>query len=266
MGKLMSVNNKKPKVKPGTIRFTPIDNRLLESAPYINGPTNPPSWFKKIGKQGGSLRRCAGTIDFLSAGATLPLWTNYRFRPDNKGNWETGSDDYFPSAVVGGKEMPVGSVSGFDYSSTGECPMTAVRKIETGQYPKIINPWRIETAPGWSTLMVPIYWEPNENYTVIPAIVHTDFYHQMNVVLNIIGDSQFTIRFGTPMAQLIPFKRDSDFSEIVFNDESYFKYVASTGMGNGHISPGDGTAAPYRRERIRVDAELNSETKKWWKK
>jgi len=253
----MSTSYKKTKVKPGEIRFTPADNRLMDSAPYINGPLTQPSWFKRIGKLGGSLRRCAGTVDLLNAGATLPMWTNYRFKPDSNGNWLTGADDFFPAASIS-----INAVSGFDYESTGECPMTSVRKIETGQYPKIINPWRIETAPGWSTLMIPLYWEPNENYTVLPAIVHTDFYHQMNVVLNIIGDSQFTIKFGTPIAQLIPFKRDSDFNEITFNDETYFKYVSSTGMGCGHSSPSDGTAAGYRRERVRVDRALAEEPKK----
>lgn len=260
----MSPKPKKDKLKPGQIRFTPMDNRLMESAPFINTVSDQPSWFRRIRKEGGSLRRCAGTIDFISAGATLPMWTNYRFRPDGHGTWETGADDFFPSAMIGGREVSIGLVTGFNYNSTGECPMTSVRKIETSQYPKIINPWRIETAPGWSTLMLPMHWEPNEDYTVLPAIVHTDFYHQMNVVINPISDKPFTIRFGTSVAQLIPFKRDSDFTEIIFNDEDYFKYVSTSGMGNGHISPADGTGAPYRRERIRIDAELKNKSKSRW--
>jgi hypothetical protein len=101
--------------------------------------------------------------------------------------------------------------------------------------------------------MLPLYWEPNENYSVVPAIVHTDFYHLMNIVLNITGDSAFTIKYGTPIAQLIPFKRDSDFNQIEFTDESYFKYVSTTGFGMGHVVPHDGTAGPYRREKIKVD-------------
>lgn len=241
---------KMPKVKPGVIRFTPVDNRLMESPPVVNSISTPPSWFKMIGKQPGSIRKCAGTIDFLAAGVTLPAWTNFRFRPDAQGGWETGGDDFSPPAGIS-------NISGFGYESTGECPMTSVRKIETGQYPKIVNPWRFETAPGWSTLILPVYWEPNENYSVVPAIVHTDFYHLANVVLNITTDSAFGIRQGTPLVQLIPFKRNSDFEQIDFNDESYFKYVATTGFGMGHIAPRDGTAGPYRREKMRVDKELD---------
>jgi hypothetical protein len=243
---------KLPKVKPGVIRFTPVDNRLMESPPTVNSVSQPPQWFKQIGKHQGSLRKCAGTIDFLSAGVTLPAWTNFRFRPDGGGGWETGADEFSPEAGIA-------SISGFAYGSTGECPMTSVRKLETGQYPKIVNPWRMETAPGWSTMILPVYWEPNENYTVVPAVVHTDFYHLANVVLNITTDRAFGIKHGTPLVQLVPFKRNEDFEKIDFNDESYFKYVSTTGFGMGHVAPFDGTAAPYRRERIRVDKQLSEE-------
>jgi len=246
---------KLPKVKPGVIRFTPIDNRLMESPPTVNLASQPPQWFRQIGKHQGSVRKCAGTIDFLSAGATIPAWTNFRFRPGDDGNWETGGDDFNPSAGIS-------TISGFPYESTGECPMTGVRKMEKAQYPKIVNPWRMETAPGWSTLILPVYWEPNENYTVVPAIVHTDFYHLANVVLNITTNHPFGIKHGTPLVHLVPFQRNKDFEKIDFNDESYFKYVATTGFGMGHVAPFDGTAAPYRRERIRVDNALEEDANK----
>ena len=185
----------------------------------------------------------------------MPAWTNFRFRPDGNGTWEYGADEFSPEAGIA-------NISGFGYESTGECPMTSVRKLETGQYPKIVNPWRFETAPGWSTMILPVYWEPNENYTVVPAVVHTDFYHLANVVLNITTDRAFGIKHGTPLVQLVPFKRNADFEKIDFNDESYFKYVATTGFGMGHIAPHDGTAAPYRRERIRVDKQLEDQNNK----
>ena len=256
--------SKKNKVKPGEIRFIPTDNRLMESAPFANNLTNLPDWFRRVSKQGGALRRCAGTIDLLAAGVTLPMWTNYRFRPDGNGAWETGADDFYPAAVTGGQPTPIGQASGFNYESTGECPMTSVRKIETGQYPKLINPWRMETAPGWSTLLIPCYWEPSEDYTVVPAIVHTDYYHSMNIVLNLTGDRPFALKYNTPIAQLIPFKRDSDFTKVLFSDESDFKYYASTGFGTGFISPRE-TGAPYRRERTKVDSRLEEANRqKWW--
>lgn len=244
------------KVKPGEIRFTPIDNRLLEMSPIVNSVANPPSWFRVIKKNKGSLRACAGTIDFLAAGVTLPAWSNFYFRLDATGkDWEIAADEMSPSAGVS-------IVNAFHYESTGKCPITSVREIETSSYPKLVNPWRIETAPGWSSLIVPIYWEPSPNYDIVPAIVHTDFYHTANVVLNIKTDQEFSIKYGTPLVQIIPFKRSEDFEKITFRDEQDFKYVATRGFGMGHLSPRSHTAAPYRRERIAVDQQIEKEKKK----
>jgi hypothetical protein len=250
------VLKKVKKLKPGEIRFTPMDNRLMEMPPVVNTVVNLPSWFKRIQKNQGSLRACAGTIDLLSAGVTIPLWTNYYFRLDPTGkDWEMAADEMSPEAGIS-------RVSAFSHGSTGTCPMTSVREIETGSYPKIINPWRIETAPGWSSLILPIYWEPNLNYDVVPAIVHTDFYHTANIVLNIKTDQEFMVKFGTPMVQIIPFKRSGDLEKIYFRDESDFKYVATKGFGMGHISPRAHTAAPYRRQRILIDHKIEEEENK----
>jgi len=241
------------KVKPGEIRFTPIDNRLLEMPPTVNSSANPPSWFRRIAKKNGSIRACAGTIDFLSAGILIPSWTNFYFRLDaSGGDWEIACDEMSPPAGVG-------IVNAFGYESTGSCPMTSVREIETGSYPKLVNPWRMETAPGWSVLILPIYWEPNPNYDIIPSIVHTDFYHTANVVLNIKTDKEFSVKYGTPLVQVVPFKRSGDFEKIIFRDESYFKYVATRGFGMGHVSPRSHTSAPYRREKISVDLKIQEE-------
>ena len=247
-------------VKPGEIRFTPMDNRMMEMPPFVNSVTNPPSWFKRVQKGNGSLRACAGTIDFLAAGVTLPLWTNYYFRLDPTGkDWEMMGDDMAPMAGVN-------MANAFPHQSTGSCPMTSIREVETGSYPKLVNPWRMETAPGWSVLILPVYWEPNPNYDVVPAIVHTDFYHTANIVLNIKTNQEFMVKFGTPMAQIIPFKRSEDFEKITFRDEKDFKYVATRGFGMGHISPRDHTAAPYRRQRMLIDNQIaeKKKGKKLW--
>jgi hypothetical protein len=105
-------------------------------------------------------------------------------------------------------------------------------------------------------------WEPDPNYTVLPAVVHTDFYHTANIVLNITGDEAFTIKYGTPLAHLIPFERKNNIHTLISEDESMFKYVASKGFGMGHMMPVGGTAAPYRRERIKVDKALEDSTSK----
>ena len=94
----------------------------MESAPFANNLTNMPNWFKSVRKEGRALRRCAGTIDLLAAGVTLPMWTNYRFRPDNNGAWETGSDDLYPSAVTGGVPTSVGQATDLTMNPQANAP------------------------------------------------------------------------------------------------------------------------------------------------
>ena len=245
----------KKSVKPGTVRITPEDNRLMTMPPYTNTQVTLPPWYKRMKKGSSSLRYCAGVNDYLSTGITIPMWSNVFFRPNpEQGFWESRIENMDP---------PLSNllVHGFPYESTGECPVTGVRKLENMQYPKIITPWRIETAPGWSSLVLPAHWEPHPEYDVLPAVVHTDFYHVINIVLNIKTNTDFMIKYGTPMLHIIPFKRDEDVSEIIFQDESEFKYVASTGFNSGYIIPSTGTARPYRLMRNKVDEDLREKKK-----
>jgi hypothetical protein len=232
----------------------------MEMPPFLNSQLSMPSWFKRIAKKEGSLRSCAGINDFLSIGLTVPMWSNIFFRPNREHNfWESRVENMNPPVQT------LMGIEGFPYTSTGECPVTSVRKMETMQYPKLVTPWRIETAPGWSCLVLPVSWEPNPDYDVLPAVVHTDFYHVANVVLNIKTDTDFVIKYGTPMVHLVPFERTKGLDKITFEDESNWKYVASTGFGAGHIMPSTGSAGPYRRAR-HVDRKLAEKKKRFWEK
>ena len=244
------------KVKPGHVRITPEDNRLMTMPPYLNGPTTMPKWYKSLSKTRG-MKKCAAINDYLSLGITIPLWSNLYFRPNEEDNqWESRIENMSPPLRNIG-------VSGFNYEDSGQCPIHDVRKIEKAQIPKIISPWRIETAPGWSCLFLPVLWEPSTNYDVLPSIVHTDFYHTTNLVLNIKANTDFMIPYGTPMYHIIPFKRTSDFDVIDFEDESYFKYVENSGFGSGFIMPSTGTAGPYRRTKHKIDLGLENKKSKW---
>ena len=49
-------------------------------------------------------------------------------------------------------------------------------------------------------------YQQETRFTVLPAIVHTDKWHEVNFPA-IIHDDEFTITQGTPFIQIIPFKR-----------------------------------------------------------
>jgi hypothetical protein len=255
-------------VPEGKIAIIPWDNRLLEMPPFQNDRTLP-QWVKEAPNGQGSIRRCAATMDFLTTGITIPAWTNFRFiKTENDGNWDLSCDQF--EGFAGESPEPFRSQP-FNFDQTGSCPMTRVREVETIGYPKLVNPFRIVTAPGWSTLVLPAMFEPSRHYSVLPGIVNTDYYHEANCVLNLLGNESFVIQWGTPLMHLIPVKRDSLPHEIDFYDESAAKYVIGRGFGSGSLKPsfsGWSSGRLYRAYRLKHDAELASKNakRKWWRK
>jgi len=77
-------------------------------------------------------------------------------------------------------------------------------------YPKFMNPWAIETPKGYSCLfLTPMHQDLP--FTIFPAIVDTDNFHGPVNFPFVINDPKWEgiILKGTPIAQVIPFKRDS---------------------------------------------------------
>ena len=208
----------KKSVKEGQILIIPSDDRLLESGekPYVSGPRKMPSWFRSSPK--GGIRRCAGVQNFLELGIIVPAWTTFKITPDDFSDSWSISNKNFTDTV-----HPFG-YDAFPYESTGSCPMTSVRKKEKSFYPKLVTPYSFITAPGWSCIILGLLHQPNDNYDIVTGIVHTDFYHQINVVLNLKNDKEFQIIHNDPLFQLIPFKRSGDFNKINFASEEYYKY------------------------------------------
>jgi hypothetical protein len=76
--------------------------------------------------------------------------------------------------------------------------------------PKIHNPWLIKTPPGYSTLFTSPMHSPNGFFTCFDGIVDTDSYTQEVNFPFTLDDPNFEgiIPAGTPIVQVIPFKRD----------------------------------------------------------
>ena len=82
-------------------------------------------------------------------------------------------------------------------------------------YPKWMNPWAIKTPKGYSVLFTqPMHRE--SVFTILPGIVDTDTYISPVNFPMVINDPNFEglIPKGTPIAQVIPFKREGWQMEI----------------------------------------------------
>jgi hypothetical protein len=78
------------------------------------------------------------------------------------------------------------------------------------QFPKWINPWSIKTPKGYSCLFIPPMHNPNEHFVILEGIVDTDTYSASVNFPFVLKNTtkEFMIPAGTPIAQVIPFKRD----------------------------------------------------------
>jgi hypothetical protein len=78
-------------------------------------------------------------------------------------------------------------------------------------YPKWTNPYSIKTSPGYSCLFTNIMHRENKIFTILPGIVDTDNYSSPVHFPFVLNDPKWegVIPAGTPIAQVIPFKRDS---------------------------------------------------------
>jgi len=76
--------------------------------------------------------------------------------------------------------------------------------------PKLRNPWGIKTPKGYSCLFISPLHRPACGIKILEGIVDTDKYTN-SVQFPFLVDKDFvgTIPAGTPIAQVIPFKRDS---------------------------------------------------------
>jgi hypothetical protein len=166
-----------------------------------------PDWYKNTvsylsdekkptgqGKTGSTIKKCMPVFDAMTAGyiITLPadVWVSIRETNGEK-------EQYFEWSNFGLIE----------FHSIEQAPLHPSAKPYA--YPKFINPWAVKTPRGYSSLFVqPFHREAV--FTIMPGVVDTDKYTAPVNFPMVINDPNFEglIPVGTPIAQIIPFKRE----------------------------------------------------------
>lgn len=163
-----------------------------------------PEWFRKlpaVDKQhvhsqnnGLTVKRCMPFLDALTTGWILPLAATVRLDiRDNGQTVDAGWD--LDQVMVSNHAMH--QVAGNPREPRPPC--------------KFHNYWTIQTPPGWSCLFVPPLNRPNPVVEIISGIVDTDTYHSLiNFPFIATGaDGVYTLEKGSPLVQVIPFKRST---------------------------------------------------------
>jgi hypothetical protein len=170
--------------------FVPDWYKKLES--YINGSKKPTGQ----GSSAATAKRCMPVFDAIVGGYII-----------------VSPADVFVSQkkTEDGSKHPY-----FEWSSYGLIQFHPIEQMpehpnRNGHmaYPKWINPWAIKTPKGYSVLFTqPMHRE--SVFTILPGIVDTDTYTAPVNFPFVLNDVNFEglIPAGTPIAQVIPIKRD----------------------------------------------------------
>jgi hypothetical protein len=166
-------------------KFIPDWYKNMES--YIGGE-------KKTSGDGGTkatIKRCMPVFDAINAGYIIPL-----------------PADVYVSIKEGVQYFEWSSFNLVSFHPVEQAPTHPAKNEHA--YPKWISHWSVKTPKGYSTLFVqPMH--RNSVFTILPGIVDTDEYFAPVNFPFVINDPKFEglIPKGTPIGQLIPFKRDS---------------------------------------------------------
>jgi hypothetical protein len=174
-----------------------------DATPYIKSPDNPDG--KKIilfnRESNASFKKCVPMLDSLSSGYIFTLQSDVLVEIENnqpKLSWRV-KDEVF--GVHSGQEVEV--PIGYHNQSF-----------------KYINYWIPKLPKGYSALIVPCFGYPNNIFKVIPAVIDYDkTTHPLFPPGFIRNDFTGILEKGTPMFQLIPFKRNNWNSKFSFLEQ-----------------------------------------------
>jgi hypothetical protein len=171
-------------------KFIPDWYKNMES--YIGGN-------KKPSGDGGTkttIKRCMPVFDAITAGYII-----------------TSPADVYVSIKNEQQYFEWSSLGLIQFHPIEQAPEHPNRKPHA--YPKWMNPWAIKTPKGYSVLFTqPMHRE--SVFNILPGIVDTDTYTAPVNFPMVINDPNFEglIPKGTPIAQVIPFKREDWRMEI----------------------------------------------------
>jgi hypothetical protein len=193
----------------GTITFHCQSDMFGVVAPPIRASELLPEWYRKLpsvdqqafsaANNALTIKRCMPFQDAMITGWILVTPVEIRFTVNADG-----------TSVTTGSDMPFQSVLSHQEGQIHGAPQSNRVSL------KFIMPWVIKTPPGWSTMFLPLLNRDSDQFEVMSAIVDTD---KLDVPVNIpfflkVKDQTFAMKKGTPICQIIPFKRGSLTAEV----------------------------------------------------
>lgn len=146
-----------------------------------------------------TIKTCPSFADYFTQGVILPAWCDmaFKYEPD-LGKWTcaTGTQmSPYEIAIHEGSQM----LDHMDYKHRGENAQLVF---------KLISPWFLKTPKNWSILQLPLYYNADKDWQVMPGIIDTDVYYTLNQQIMYFGNGrEVLIKKGEPLVHYIPFER-----------------------------------------------------------
>ena len=161
----------KQKEKPKIHWWSTIEG-LEKVVPVVPAKEYIPNWWKKVERMitslndKGTVRQCPSFPEYITQGFVVPLWCDLHVNIEHeKFEWHT----------------PEGMFT-FTSHSDAQFRDWAPKHVKdnTSMVLKPNCPWRVKTPPGWSVWQLPMYYEFNPLYEVLPGIIWSDIHHEIN--------------------------------------------------------------------------------------
>lgn len=148
---------------------------------------------------------CPGMHDYYRAGYIIPAWEDFEIIVDDTYahiNIGTGTQFQCKPSEVMDHRVVAGAATVDD-----DIKLHAL---------KLPCPWKVFTKPGYSAFVVPaLFHSPFlRDLFLYPGINDYDTYHTINVMFTPLRKMHVKIYAGTPMLQVIPYKREYTTAEV----------------------------------------------------
>jgi hypothetical protein len=167
------------------------------------------------GMDNASIQRCQPIIDSMTLGYTIR--THAEIYIESKDNESAHLNEEVcpaPSVITTAtypRRITDSPNSGASFHPFGQAMEHPYSKKQEQHLLKIFTPWIVKTAPGYSVIFHSPLNDQNEYFDVVPGVMDSDrFFPKLNFMIAL-KDKNFNgiIPVGTPLVQVVPFKREN---------------------------------------------------------
>jgi hypothetical protein len=212
------------------ITFTPLSEDAGDTGHWPSTSTSKiPSWFKKMPKFVGGEKKLR-ILDDGAVNSTVK-WCN-PFLDSLMTGYVINLEQDLIVSIENGVQVIRWRTGGTEVVSYHNPDQIPIELVPVGYNPEVFkfgNKWGVKTPNGYSTLFCHPLNRTDLPFITLSGVVDTDSYnHMVNLPFLIHAKFEGIIEAGTPIAQVIPIKRDPWSKDFASYNEEYSRIQRSS--------------------------------------